>query len=1402
MSLVMVAVVALALAGAPVASAAPKSVDRFIGGGNGGQGGQFFQPRGVGVYEATGDIYVADASNHRIARYSSEGLFERAWGRDVVIGGGTGFEVCTVAASCQAGTTGTLKGEMNVPVSLAVDQSDGSVYVHDQGNRRVQRFDLDGTFVLTFGKAVNVTVPGDVCTQASLNTCQAGTTGSAAGQFANNSTGAVTGRAYLAMHPSTDDVFVADPGNRRVAQYESDGDFVRAWGFGVDTGGAAFEVCTTASACAAGLTAAGTANGQFGSDAPLHLAIDADGIIYASDSNLGQRIIRFDSDGFVDAPGSLLAPIMATDQTPAGPLYNAAGVTTTALAIDPDTGNLLVTRDGSSGETRIQQIATATATATETHAVGSGLTTIQGIAVDGTRDRIVTAYAATPPGQGFFLLDPDGPSTPVLTVSTPTAIDASSAVLHGSVDPQGLAAYTFEVSTNGVVWTAANGTPAPASPVVGAAPVNVSQAVTGLKPNTLYRARITVTQTVGGNGITTIPPSIVTNSAETTFVTDAVPPVATTLPYSNRTASSAVLAGEVNPNGLPTTYYFEYGPTSAYGLRAPMPNGDVGSGTSAVPVTQQVEGLAPGTTYHYRVVGVNAEGAHAGNDRTVTTLAAAPNGPPERAYELVTPTAKNGQKFGQDQTGGISDANGNGSYAVATGQASADGERVFYSTIGASFGDPGSNQQGPANLFERTGAGWAVDVLSPTLPIAAYGSGVQPLGTSPAVWSSDLAHMAFGSGYHLDEVRDTDPDANTGSPGYDLYLRSPEGAFDLVSCPGAVCAANVAVPEDGRAAAASSDLGRIAFETSEPMTTEAFTTKQVYVRDAEGMRLVSQGVPKFGGLALTPASCEGTLAAYDGTGRPGVVSDDGSRVFFTAKVNTEIVPGIFVYGPLKLYVRIDDTDTIEVSRTRTATASTVPADGFMGASGDGNRALFASSVGLTGDDANGQSDLYAWGYDPQSDSETLQRVAALPQVGGGLSPNGQVFVTVLGMSEDASRVYFLTRTTGPGRGHLYVATNPATGSGTVRYIATVHQVAVGTDMGCLSEDRAFTTCGRASSDGRYFAFDSLLPLTADDRDTTGASTCTAAAVGSGAIPSFCQMDTYLYDAEGDGGSGELVRASTGSEGPQGSAGSGQIGTNTGIGESSTQGRRAELTRQRNITDDGAVFFQTSERLTPDDHNSAQDVYEFKGGVVRLVSGGRSGEVVPSFFMGNSVDGRDVFISTAAGLVSWDTDNGIDIYDARVGGGLPAPGVLPSGCAVLAGGCQSGGAGAVSARPVSRTPGGGNASVGARQTLALSAVSARARRRAARTGRLALSVSASVAGRVTVVAQGRVGGKVRRVAWTSMRARGAGASRVVLRLSTVARDQLRSGLALRLSVRVTALGARPRTTTVLLAGRRS
>ena len=97
----------------------------------------------------------------------------------------------------------------------------------------------------------------------------------------------------------------------------------------------------------------------------------------------------------------------------------------------------------------------------------------------------------------------------------------------------------------------------------------------------------------------------------------ASPPIVVTGAASNIGPTSVTVAGTVNPQGLATTYLFEYGKTTSYGSKTA--SNSAGSGTSTVGVTATISSLSPGTTYHYRIVATSTAGTRKGADRSFKT---------------------------------------------------------------------------------------------------------------------------------------------------------------------------------------------------------------------------------------------------------------------------------------------------------------------------------------------------------------------------------------------------------------------------------------------------------------------------------------------------------------------------------------------------------------------------------------------------------------------------------------------------------------------------------------------------------------------------------------------------------------------------------------------------------------
>lgn len=123
--------------------------------------------------------------------------------------------------------------------------------------------------------------------------------------------------------------------------------------------------------------------------------------------------------------------------------------------------------------------------------------------------------------------------------------------------------------------------------------------------------------TLGATALT-VSASIATAAALLGATASAAPvaPTVTTDRAVPVSSAAETVLGTVNPNGSPTRYYFEYGTSTKYGLTSPTHA--LGSGSTPQTQAQALNGLTPGTVYHYRVVAQSAGGTVDGADQTFT----------------------------------------------------------------------------------------------------------------------------------------------------------------------------------------------------------------------------------------------------------------------------------------------------------------------------------------------------------------------------------------------------------------------------------------------------------------------------------------------------------------------------------------------------------------------------------------------------------------------------------------------------------------------------------------------------------------------------------------------------------------------------------------------------------------
>ena len=684
--------------------------------------------------------------------------------------------------------------------------------------------------------------------------------------------------------------------------------------------------------------------------------------------------------------------------------------------------------------------------------------------------------------------------------------------------------------------------------------------------------------------------------------------------------SEAKLGALVNPGGLQTVYRFEYGLTSAYGSSTPFPQGSVGEGVKSHAVWASASGLAPGTTYHYRVVASNEVGTVYGPDQTFTAPsaeeAACPNeqlrgGFSERlsdcrAYELVTPPVKSSSQF---------DAIGNFAYSS---MAAADGEALTLRTFEP---QPGALTGGYYYVTTRGAAGWIAEDI---MPIESYDGVICQDDKVVYAYSEQLTKdvIETGGGSRASSRGYPENPESCDTEGRQVVSGEPVGYQNLLvrdNATGTYQLANTlppgVTPADAHFQAASSDSSHVIFTETSPLAEGArYGVENLYEWDEGALRLVSvlpDGTAVPGSLAAEAPKVT-PLEEVAAPQHEGVVSSDGSHVLFT-------------YSGA-LYDRIDGQRTVQIDEKQ---GGSDPSGGgsLQAATSDGSKVFFLEESKLTPDStaAAGEPDLYecALPKDASKCELTDLTVAAAGEHADVLG------VTPLGR-HDSSYVYFVakgalasnTRESTNSEGKTVVEGAEA-GKQNLYLYNGEKTTFIAAGVSYKEGTNGVFASGQTSPDGKWLAFESQKSLTGYDNVEPNGESAT---------------ELFLYSAA----SGQLVCASCNPTGEPPVEGGGMKVLGNG-----SQDRGRHL-----LTDAGQVFFETRDALVPSDTNSQFDVYAYENGKPSLISSGTSSS--ESNLEDASESGDDVFFRSTQQLVPQDNQEGqIVIYDARVDGGFPS-----------------------------------------------------------------------------------------------------------------------------------------------------
>jgi hypothetical protein len=1115
-------------------------------------------------------------------------------------------------------------GEFNS--GIAVDSSaggEGDVYVADRAHNVIDKFDEKGKYLSQ--------IDGSQTVQKSF---------------------AFGYEVSLAIDPSDGSLYVSDDGHGVVDKFESSGGADSGFGekgqismmnitegqLGSLSKGRPFSprglavdpesgpengdlyVGDTANDVIDVFTAAGVYVRQFPSNGPAFaLAFDSHGNLFAAEEESGAYVYVAATGALNHAYGS------GTGLLSAGHFFG--------VAVDPNSNDVYLAEVHSYQDYHLLQFDDG-GTLIWSVASDYGL----GVAIGKANDHVYLADTEPP------LVAIYGPQVTLPGASTEPAseVEATSAVLNGAVEPEGVALKAG--SSEGCFFEYGETTSyghvapceAPDAAEIGSRAEKVHAKIT-IAPDTAYHFRLVAANPSGaGYGLDMDFPTV---EADAVHTIDGEGKIS--------------VSGTLDPNGADTHYHFEFITEAQFekgewAASLSTPEADAGAGAMPGLVSAEAPVLAPDTAYRFRLSAESTAlpgGSAHSPAKVIPALATeeslsgasqagvCPNeaersGPSARlpdcrAYEQVTPAEKEGAQDNFDY--------GENNQQTVVGL---DGEHFLMTTI-SKWGQNVSGGGETNYLFHRTTEGWLMSSLSPQPQTGGIENSLGDPFLTPDLSqfllerfeavsvnsNSPSVEFAVGPAGGPYTTVASEPQTPVHLHGGGSDERTHEGHWVAQSRDGAVAVIespdHELIPGHVTATTEGDDLYKYSGGHLSQLNvgTGACGARMVQGREGGGEEGLGQGseIANGGGP----------------TGSINAISEDGSRVFFyafpsgcptAAELHNQRGP------KTHLYVNTDGTQTLDLGTYR-----------FEGANPEGTSLFLSRENGTT---------LEFLSYDTET-----QVATHLFSIEGALNAHGESGINAIALkhalSEDGNVFYFDTAA---------VLTPEATPQSEARNLYRYDiPTKTMTYIAAATEDGGFGGGYYTDPEGRDFYWDSRYVV-----DVKG-----GVAIGNKQVYRYdsaedvvqCVACASPYDPEP-----RRTSAFMPSNGPDLS-------------------RHAPLGLPASANGD-YVFFDTTAALVPNDINGeiegsgmtknfspSSDVYEWrrKGiagcaliqGCLSLITSGIDGE--KNILLGTDPSGRDVFFATHSQLVPRDKDSQADVYDARIGGGFPPPASRPAEC---------------------------------------------------------------------------------------------------------------------------------------------